>query len=156
MQLGNFWVWLVASVIAYAVWRRPAPAVTITIATLGAWALAKVVKDVVVRSRPAGYLSDVHLRGAAASGFGFVSGHASVAFALATALAPWLVRRWRIAVAYLVAALVALARVFVGAHLPLDVVGGAAIGVACGCAAQLIVGTPALSAEPDPPSADLT
>ena len=36
-----------------------------------------------------------------------------------------------------VALLVCVARVHVGAHLPLDVVGGAALGVACACAVLL-------------------
>jgi undecaprenyl-diphosphatase len=142
MQLGNFWVWLIGALVAAVIWRRPAPAITVAIATLSAWELAKVVKDVVLRVRPAGYLVDISVRDNAIEGFGFVSGHAAVAFALATALAPWLGRRWRIAVAYALAALVAVARVYVGAHLPLDVVGGAAVGIGCGFAAQLIVGVP--------------
>jgi undecaprenyl-diphosphatase len=142
MQLGNFWVWLIGALAAYAIWRRPAPAITVAIATLSAWELARVVKDIVLRSRPAGYLADIHVRDNAVEGYGFVSGHAAVAFALATALAPWLGRRWLVAVAYTLATLVALARIYVGAHLPLDVIGGAAIGIACGLAAQLIVGTP--------------
>jgi undecaprenyl-diphosphatase len=144
MQLGNFWVWLVGALAAIVIWRRPAPAVTVAVATLAAWLLAKVIKDIVLRPRPAAYFTDMHIRDEAVEGFGFVSGHAAVAFALATALAPWLGRRWLLVVAYTLATLVAVARVYVGAHLPLDVVGGAALGVACGATAQLIVGTPEL------------
>jgi membrane-associated phospholipid phosphatase len=39
-------------------------------------------------------------------------------------------------VAWSTAATVGAARVYVGAHLPLDVVGGAALGVAAGSAAR--------------------
>ena len=38
--------------------------------------------------------------------------------------------------------LVALARVYVGAHLPLDVVGGAALGVAVAAGVHLALGRP--------------
>ena len=66
-----------------------------------------------------------------ASGVGYVSGHAAVAFALATVLAPSLPRAWR-PVAFAVASAVALARLYSGAHLPLDAVGGAGLGVLSG------------------------
>ena len=148
MQLGNFWVWLVGSLVALAIWRRPAPALTVALATLLAWAGAKVVKDIVGRARPAAYFPDVHLRDGAVPGDGFVSGHAAVAFALATALAPWLRPRWLEVLAYALATIVAVARIFVGAHLPADVIGGAALGVACGLTARLAVGEPV-----DPPPA---
>ena len=38
---------------------------------------------------------------------------------------------------------VCLARVYVGAHLPLDIVGGAALGLAVGGAVRLMLGHPA-------------
>jgi undecaprenyl-diphosphatase len=38
--------------------------------------------------------------------------------------------------------IVAFGRLYVGAHLPLDLIGGAALGVAAGSAANLIVGVP--------------
>jgi membrane-associated phospholipid phosphatase len=41
-----------------------------------------------------------------------------------------------------VAVVVMFGRMYVGAHLPLDLVGGAALGVVAGSAANLIVGVP--------------
>jgi hypothetical protein len=58
-------------------------------------------------------------------GLGYVSGHSAVAFALATVASPFLGRRAR-RVAWTLAGLVCVARIYVGSHLPLDVVGGAA------------------------------
>ncbi len=84
-------------------------------------------------------LSSVQLRGAHPSGLGFVSGHAAVAVALVSVLVMWAPPkvRWALWGAALV---VCVARVYVGAHLPLDVVGGAALGAMCGAVARLLVG----------------
>ena len=84
------------------------------------------IKDQVGRGRPVDLLDNVHLRGHHDSGLGFVSGHAAVAVAIATLIVPYLPRRVRW-VALVVAALVCVSRLYVGAHLPLDVVGGAAL-----------------------------
>ena len=92
------------------------------------WALSKVVKRVVKRERPALLLNEVRVRGNAATGLGYLSGHAGVATALAAVLVQRVgVRRAMPAVA--VAGTVGLTRLYVGAHLPLDVAGGTALGL---------------------------
>lgn len=83
----------------------------------------------------------MHIHGAAAGGLGFVSGHAAVVALLVIVTTPYLGRRGRV-VAGLLAGAVCLARVYVGAHLPLDVVGGAALGVAVGAGMRLVFGRP--------------
>jgi undecaprenyl-diphosphatase len=95
----------------------------------------------VVRGRPDEYLTDVVHRGAPAHGLGFVSGHAAVVTALLVVAWPWLTRPARIVCAVL-AVFVCMARVYVSAHLPLDVVGGAALGLAVGAAVRLLLGRP--------------
>lgn len=72
---------------------------------------------------------------------GFVSGHSAVAAALATAAAPYLSRRLR-RVAWALALTVGLARVYVGAHLPLDVVGGLLVGWVTGSLVHHALGVP--------------
>jgi undecaprenyl-diphosphatase len=57
----------------------------------------------------------------------FPSGHATIAFACATVIA-WQVPRLAFP-AFALAAAIAWSRVYVGVHWPLDVLGGAALGV---------------------------
>ena len=66
---------------------------------------------------------------------------ASRAAALLATAWPWLGRRGRIA-ATVVAVAVCLARVHVSAHLPLDVVGGAGLGLAVAGVVRLLLGRP--------------
>ena len=69
---------------------------------------------------------------------------------LAWAATPYLHGRWR-AAPWIAVALVALARIYLGAHNPLDVVGGLGLGLAIGGAVNLILGVPeAGTARPRP------
>jgi undecaprenyl-diphosphatase len=141
MQLGNVLV-VPASVLVAAAFRRWRLAAELLIAGTVTYLGAKVVKGIWPRGRPDGLLADVVIRGAEAHGRGFVSGHAATLTALAAVAWPWLGRRGRIAVTVLVI-VVCLARVYVGAHLPLDVVGGAALGLAVAGVVRLLFGRPA-------------
>jgi undecaprenyl-diphosphatase len=139
MQLGTLWMLGAGAAVAYALTGRRQPALAAAGAVLGAWVAARAVKEWVGRGRPADLLDDVHVRGPGHSTPGYVSGHTAVAFAVATVIAPLLPPRWR-GVPFALAALVALARIFFGAHLPLDVLGGAGVGIICGLAATVASG----------------
>jgi membrane-associated phospholipid phosphatase len=141
MQLGNVVVVPVSAAVA-AAFRRWRLAAGLLLAGAGVYLLAKVVKDIVVRGRPDRLLDEVVIRGAAALGRGYVSGHAAVVTSLLVVAWPWLNRPARIACAVLVG-VVCLSRVYVGAHLPLDVVGGAALGLAVAGVVRLVLGRPA-------------
>jgi glycosyltransferase 2 family protein len=101
------------------------------------WLGSKGIKRWVGRGRPSAHMTGVNQRGPADRGLGFPSGHSAVAFAMATAVTGSLPRPWG-AVAWVAAPVVALGRLYVGAHLPLDVVGGAALGTFLGATARLI------------------
>ena len=81
------------------------------------------------RPRPAALIPGTRVRGREAAGLGYLSGHAGVAIALAAAAFPRLGKAGR-AVTLSAAPLVGLTRIYVGAHLPLDVAGGVALGFA--------------------------
>ncbi len=140
MQLGNV-VAVPVVAAAAALTRRWRMARDLLASGLLAYLTADLVKGVVGRERPAGFPVDAALRDGTVSGIGFISGHSAVAAALAAAAAPYLSRRAR-RVAWALAWSVALARVYVGAHLPLDVVGGVATGWAIGALVHWIFGVP--------------
>jgi undecaprenyl-diphosphatase len=79
----------------------------------------------------------------------FPSGHAASSFACALVLA-WFAPRLAVPL-FLLAAGIAFSRVYVGAHWPLDVVGGAMLGLAVATALRLLAG--ALRRSPRAPRA---
>jgi undecaprenyl-diphosphatase len=97
---------------------------------LVAWLGAKAVKGRVRRGRPADFFEHAVLR-EQATDFGYVSGHTMVAVSLAVASGP-VVPAWGELALLVAALLVGVGRLYVGAHLPLDVVGGAGLGVGAG------------------------
>jgi undecaprenyl-diphosphatase len=100
-----------------------------------------VVKQLVERERPGTTVVDAILRDASPAGLSFPSGHAVIAFAIAGLLAPYLSRRWSIVI-YVVAALNGFARIYLGAHNPLDVVAGAALGIVIAGGLNFALGVP--------------
>jgi glycosyltransferase 2 family protein len=119
------------------------------IAGLTAYLLARLGKHLIGRGRPGEVFDELHLRDVDATGLGFPSGHAAVAAAMVVAALPYLPRRWRWP-ALVFPVFMAFARVYTGAHLPLDVVSGAAIGVVVASSLHLLLGVP-LVPEADPP-----
>lgn len=101
----------------------------------GVWLAMKLVKPLVGRGRPAELLDDVVVRGAPQNGLGYPSGHAAVSttLALITTVGP---ARW---LALSVAAAAGSSRMYVGAHLPLDVAGGYAAGALAASAAASVL-----------------
>ena len=141
MQYGTIVTVPILCLVALA-FRRYRLALAIAFAGIGVYLLARVVKLMVERGRPGALLDGVHMREVFGGGsLGYPSGHAAVAAALACTCAASL-GGWWLRATLLLAIVVPIGRLYVGAHLPLDVIGGAALGLIAGSLANLILGVP--------------
>ena len=138
MQYGTFGTVFAVAGVAMAK-RRQRLAAGLLLGGTSAYVLAKATKRSVGRGRPANELEGVTIRGKEEGDLGFPSGHAAVSAALTTAAAPFVPTSVR-ALAAGLAAFVSFARVHVGAHLPLDVAGGACMGLGVSSAVNLALG----------------
>ena len=138
MQLGAYPAVLVAAAGAVAA-RRIGLARDLLIAGNLAYWSAVLCKGLVARERPAAFLADIRFHDTITGRFGYPSGHVSVATALGVVLAPALPARLR-GLVWLAVAAVGTARIHVGAHLPVDVLGGLLVGWFAASVTRLIVG----------------
>jgi undecaprenyl-diphosphatase len=138
MQAGSLIGSLVIAAVSFGFNPNPCVGLATLLAGQGAFWSAKLVKHIVLRERPVALLAEVQLR-EDARGLGYVSGHAAVTFGAAAALAPSLKRQW-LPVAMGLPVIVGFARVYSGAHLPLDVIGGAGMGLLTGTLARWTLG----------------
>jgi membrane-associated phospholipid phosphatase len=123
MQAGTFGTVPAVAALALLSGRRRLAA-EVAVGGTAAWLLAKAAKPLGGRPRPSGVLRRVRIRESIAGALGWVAGHTAVSTTLALTLAPALPAWARPALAGIVAT-TAFGRMYVGAHLPLDLVGGA-------------------------------
>jgi len=129
--MGSFGlVWVAIALVCALLWRRPLVLAYVlaadVIGDLGALGLRRLID----RPRPWRRYALPEPLVAAPKDPSFPSGHATIAFACATVLSYF---KPRLAPAFFLLALaIGFSRVYVGVHYPLDVVGGAVLGVAVG------------------------
>jgi len=114
-------------------------AVEVILGTLTLWLVVETLKALTDRARPFLDLEETRIIGWRERGRSFPSGHTAQTFFLATMLGRQLqLGIWGTIALYAVAALVGFTRMYVGAHYPRDVIGGAVLGSVWGILATLV------------------
>ncbi len=127
-----------AAAIVFFVVRHRSLAAEIVLGTLTLWLVVETVKALTDRARPFLVLEVTRIIGRQERGLSFPSGHTSQIFFMATLLN----HRFDLGLAgtaalYAVAVFVGFTRMYVGAHYPRDVIGGAVLGWVWGVLATL-------------------
>ncbi len=120
---------------------RRAAVFSIIVVLLGDYISSSIIKPWVARIRPCSdptMLTNLHLLVDCGSGKSFPSSHATTAFTVAIffwRVTPCITRfaKNTIGTVIVVAVLIALSRVFVGVHYPIDITIGALLGTVVGC-----------------------
>jgi membrane-associated phospholipid phosphatase len=131
-QLGSGYI---LPLVVLVLWVLPEQglAYDVVLGSLTLWLLVELAKALVGRSRPSVRLTQARIVGFQQPGRSFPSGHTSQVFFLITLLVQhFSVGGWAVVGLYLLAVLVGVTRVYVGAHYPRDVLAGAALGLLWG------------------------
>ena len=148
-QFGNIVAAFLVVLAVAAFLRNRRLALAAVIGVAAKLLLERAVKAVVERRRPGTSVGDIVARGEVSlDGLSFVSGHATITTAFAVALMGALPARWR-ALPWVVVALNGLGRIYVGAHNPLDIVGGCGLGMVIGGGLYALVASSEVEVEGD-------
>jgi undecaprenyl-diphosphatase len=142
-------VWLAIALVLAVVWRRPNVLLVVATTALATHLVTTVVKLAVGRERPPTIVLDPEPLMEVPTTSSFPSGHASMSFACAYALARLAPRLTPFL--YVLASLIAFSRIYVGVHYPLDVLAGAVLGTLVAIALLRLLG--ALRRSPQAPRA---
>ncbi len=139
-QLGNGFAALGIALIIFAFGnQRLAYELILGILTL--WLVVEIIKFLVHRSRPFKRVTETRIVGYQAIGRSFPSGHTSLAFFIATLLGmQFHFNVWIMILLYIIAGIVGITRMYVGAHYPRDVLAGAILGTAWGMIGMAVNG----------------
>ena len=140
-RIGTFGlVWIgIAALVAFLL-RRPSVLVLTVGAIASADLLALALKAVVDVDRPPGRYASPEPLVRVPTDHSFPSGHTATSFAAALVLARAVPQRaWLF---YLLAAAIGFSRIYVGVHYPIDVLGGALLGLLVATALLRLAGGP--------------
>lgn len=129
--LGSMWTSAISVALAFFL-RLYQLAWRFALSVFTVYGLQLLLKPFFERPRPEQFDSSVTER-IAETGFAFPSTHAAIGTVLALTLLPYLPRGWRWVIVIVTIVAVALSRVYLGVHAPLDVIGGVALGAGVVC-----------------------
>jgi membrane-associated phospholipid phosphatase len=124
--LGSAWI-LTIVLILLLIKERFDIAIRVILASGTAYLLVGFAKEIVGRPRP-GLLTSILQRELFVMGHGFPSAHVALATTLALIIGAYLPNKRRLIIPIWIG-LVALSRLYLGVHAPLDIVGGFCIGL---------------------------
>lgn len=126
-QFGNV-LFALLLIVVLTIFHKYRLALRVVLAAGLAYLASSILKLVVHRPRPPDFLTDIVSREDLTFGFGFPSGHTALVVAVGLTILPHIPRRRRWIV-FAVMAAVAISRIYLGVHAPLDIVGGVCIGI---------------------------
>lgn len=125
--LGSAWAMAVV-LIGLIMKERFDIGLRIMLAGLSTYTVVWIAKELVARPRPGELVTTILQRELLVMGYGFPSAHTALATALAVTLGVYLPKNRRYVVPAWIG-LVAVSRLYLGVHAPLDIVGGFCIGL---------------------------
>lgn len=137
-QIGNGVIGILLCVVLYFSGNQSF-AVQMLLGIFSLWLAVELVKAIVERSRPFLALEGTRVIGWRERGKSFPSGHTSQAFFMTALISLHFNHGGLISAGlYFLAGLVGITRVYVGAHYPRDVIGGAILGSVWGIISNLV------------------
>lgn len=139
-QLGSGFAGLGIALVSFVAGDRLL-AYKLILGSLTLWLVVELVKLIVHRARPFIQLTQARVVGYRARGRSFPSGHTSQSFFIATLMIQHFhTSGWIAILLYVVALMVGITRMYVGAHYPRDVIAGAILGSAWGLLGVIVNG----------------
>ena len=135
-------VWIALGLVVAILLRRPSLVVAVVVADAAAQGLAGLLKTTTGVDRPPVRYPDTHPLVRVPHDGSFPSGHTASSFACATVLAAAVPKA--APAFYLLALAIGFSRIYDGVHWPLDVLGGAVLGIAIGLG--IVIALPRLAA----------
>ncbi len=134
---GYLWILVALVLLLFRKTRKGGFAVAIALAC-GVLITNLCIKNAVARIRPYETIEGLYSIIGKMDDWSFPSGHTTASFAAATAMALTLGKKFGLP-AFILAALIALSRLYVGVHYPSDVLAGVIIGLVSGLVGSLVV-----------------
>ncbi|MDQ5957328.1 MAG: hypothetical protein QG614_303 [Patescibacteria group bacterium] len=137
--VGKYLIFIAPIFLLYYIWTRDErtkaikESLLIGIGSVVGWGVSNIIKNILKIPRPE-LASDVLFKNE--SLYSFPSGHTTFFFTLGTVM--YFYHKKTAIIIFILGAMVGCARVLMGVHFPVDIFGGATLGIIVGLAIQII------------------